>query len=138
MKKRLKKVLAVVFTMSFIVSTNVYAGVVNKTLTLPENTWVETSAEARVSNLDYALARCISVYPTDGRADNYHRIKCRLKKGNTVISKSIVGYVLHEQNGYNTKIEYNGDYPKGTKVKVCFMGNDPALKAKADVLYTVN
>lgn len=138
MKEKTKKIFAIVLTISFIMSTRAYAAVVNDTISLPANRWVDTPATARVSNLTYGLARCIAVYPVDGKKDTYHRIKCRIQKGSTVISKSISGYILNEEDGYNTKIEYNGAYPKGTKVKMCFMGNDPSLSAKADVIYTVN
>lgn len=85
--------------------------------------------------MQYALTRCIAVYPTSG-TDNYQRIKVRLKNSGEVLSTSN-SYTLVEGET-NTRLDYKWYVGTDETVNIQFKGNDPDKTARTDVFYTVN
>lgn len=134
LSKKIRKLLAFVLTLGIIGATTAGAKVTKKTIFLPVDDWV-SNKEAKVSNLQYALVRCYSVYPGVGGKDNYEKIKADVKyNGNRITAIT----VLSERNTINTKLTFNQYVTKGKTINIRFKGNDPNKSACADVMYTPN
>lgn len=137
MKKRLSMVVSAVMIVCMVMSVNVFATSSDyEDISLPKNQWVHRSG-IRSGRYSYVSARAHSVYPPDGGADNYTRIKARLIAPNltTVLSRE---YTLKEtDSGYTNLSVYEG-YLNYKGLLIQFKGYNPDLSAHAVVSYDFN
>ena len=136
MKNKVQGVIITMLVCCFILSTSALAATVNKTISLPAGTWVSNKEQKSNASLSYGIARCVAVYPVNGKDDNYTKIKVRTKSGGQIISAQ-QEYILTEGDTATT-IYYKKLPAVGDNVNMQFRGNSDNLSAKADVVYNVN